>query len=68
MFPDTNRHVLSTGIGRTTVRWSWDLAYQFTLGAPRIVNGSAVTTAGQSSDGRYELMNNAVTVSAGLKF
>jgi long-chain fatty acid transport protein len=68
LFPDMDRHVFSVGIGRTAGRWSWDMAYQLTWGAPRTVSGSAVTAAGQSSEGRYELMNQALTVSVGLSF
>ena len=68
LFPDTDRHVWSAGIGQSKGRWSWDGAYQFTLGAARTVNGSAVTAAGQSADGRYESMNHALTATVGVKF
>ena len=46
----------------------WDVAYQLTRGTSRTVSGSAVTSAGQSADGRYGWWSNALSVSVGRKF
>ena len=68
LVPDTNRHAFSVGIGRETKRWTWDVAYQLTRGTSRTVSGSAVNSAGQSADGRYDWWSNALSVSVGYKF
>ncbi len=68
LVPDTDRHAWSVGIGRETAKWTWDVAYQLTWGTPRTVSGSAVNAAGQSADGRYETIANALSVSVGRKF
>ena len=66
--PDTGRHAWSIGLGRKAVKWSWDVAFQLTRGLPRTVNGSAVTAAGQSADGRYDWWSHALALSVGRKF
>jgi long-chain fatty acid transport protein len=68
LVPDTDRHAWSIGIGRETAKWTWDVAYQLTWGSPRTVNGSALSPAGQSADGRYEWWSHALSVSVGRKF
>lgn len=62
LVPDSNRHVLSVGVGRDYTRLSWDIAYQYAYGPHRhIANG---TTA----DGTYRFQSSAVTLSLGYKF
>ena len=68
LVPDTDRHAFSIGLGRETAKWTWDVAYQLTRGTERTVSGSAVTSAGQSADGRYDWWSNALSVSVGRKF
>lgn len=68
LVPDTARHAFSIGLGRETAKWTWDVAYQLTRGTERTVSGSAVTSAGQSADGRYDWWSNALSVSVGKKF
>ena len=68
LVPDTNRHAFSVGIGHETKRWTWDVAYQLTRGTSRTASGSAVNSAGQSADGRYDWWSNALSVSVGYKF
>lgn len=68
LVPDTERHTFSIGLGKQGERWSWDVAYQLTYGVPRVVSGSALSPAGQSADGHYETIANALSVSVGRKF
>ena len=68
LVPDTDRHAWSVGFGRQWGAWSADAGYQFTWGTPRTVSGSALSPAGQSADGRYELFAHAFTVNARMTF
>ena len=68
LVPDTDRHAFSIGLGRETEKWTWDVAYQLTRGTSRNVSGSAVTSAGQPADGRYDWWSNALSVSVGRTF
>lgn len=62
LVPDSNRHVLSVGVGQTRGKLSWDLAYQYAYGPHRrIANGSP-------ADGTYRFQSNALVVSLGLEF
>lgn len=62
LVPDSNRHVLSVGLGQTRGKLSWDLAYQYAYGPHRrIANGSP-------ADGTYRFQSNALVVSVGLQF
>jgi len=61
LVPDTDRHAFSVGVGQTKERWSWNIAYQFTYGVPRTVNGSTLSPVGQSADGKYEFTAHALT-------
>ncbi|HEX4084888.1 MAG TPA: outer membrane protein transport protein [Chthoniobacteraceae bacterium] len=60
--PDSARHIVSVGVGRTFGKCSVDLAYELSIGVNRtIVND---TTA----DGRYSFLANAVSLSLGYHF
>src|SRR5207249_3767619 len=55
--PDSNRHIFSAGLGQTTERYSWDLAYQFAWGPARTIDNDSI------ADGRYRFHSHAVTLS-----
>ena len=60
--PDSARHVVSVGVGRTFGKCSVDLAYELSIGVNRtIVNDT-------SADGRYSFLANAVSLSLGYHF
>jgi long-chain fatty acid transport protein len=62
LIPDSNRHILSAGVGQTGDRFNWQLAYQYAYGPHRrIENGSL-------GDGIYRFQANAVTFSVGYQF
>lgn len=62
LVPDSDRHVFSLGLGRSTGKISWDIAYQYAFSPDRkISNGTA-------ANGTYHFQSNALTVSLGYKF
>ena len=71
--PDSDRHILSVGIGKTYKRLRCDAAYQLAYGPTRTVSGSPSNTnpftgAVESADGRYAFISHALTVSLGYTF
>jgi len=68
LIPDSELHLGSIGFGRRGLRWDWALAYHFGYNPGRTVTGSAVSFAGQTADGEYEILNHAFNVSATYKF
>ena len=67
--PDSDRHIFSIGVGRTYKKFSWDASYQLSWGPTRTVSGSTPSpTSGQSADGRYEFLANAISLSIGYHF
>ena len=65
---DMDRQFVSVGIGYRGKRFDFDVAYQFGYGPTRTVSGSAPSAVGQTADGKYEFLSNAVAVSVGLHF
>lgn len=65
---DQNRHFLSAGVGYQHGRMGIDLAYQFGYGPTRTVEGSATSPLGQSADGKYTFLSNALLISMGWRF
>jgi long-chain fatty acid transport protein len=62
LIPDSNRHILSVGVGQTRDRLNWQVAYQYAYGPHRrIENGSL-------GDGVYRFQSNAITFSVGYRF
>ena len=62
LIPDSNRNIMSVGLGRTFGKCTVDLAYQLSIGPKRtIVNDSA-------ADGSYSFLSNAVSISLGYHF
>ena len=62
LIPDTNRHIVSAGIGQSLERLSWNLAWQYSYGPHRtIANGTL-------ANGDYSFKATAVTFSVGYKF
>jgi long-chain fatty acid transport protein len=65
---DMDRHFFSVGAGYRGKRFDFDIAYQFGYGPTRTVSGSAPSAAGQTADGQYGFLSNAIAVSVGLHF
>jgi long-chain fatty acid transport protein len=68
MVADLDRHFFSLGVGYQGKHFSFDVAYQLGYGPSRTVNGSAPSYAGQSADGKYDFLSNAIMLSAGWHF
>ncbi|MEO6787452.1 MAG: outer membrane protein transport protein, partial [Chthoniobacteraceae bacterium] len=62
LVPDSNRHIVSVGVGKQYKNWSFDLAYQYAFGPTRTV------TQGSAADGTYKFNSNAISISAGYRF
>jgi len=62
LVPDSNRHVLSVGVGQQLDHLSWDVAYQYAYGPHRRIDN------GTLADGVYRFQSHAVTVSLGWAF
>jgi long-chain fatty acid transport protein len=65
---DEDRHFFSAGIGWKGKQFDFDIAYQFGYGPDHTVTGSAPSAAGQTADGTYSFISNAVAVSVGWHF
>lgn len=66
--PDSDRHLVTVGVGRQYEHWSWDAAYQFGYGPWRTVSGSVSPAPPQSADGRYRFISHALAFSVGYSF
>ena len=65
--PDSDRHVFSIGLGQTSGKYSWDIAYQYAYGPGRDVRNGP-TAANALANGTYHFQSNAVSVSLGYEF
>ena len=69
---DLDRHFLCVGTGRKGKRFDFDVAYQLGYGPARTVTGSTPSTAGQiagqTADGTYDFISQAVLVTVGMHF
>ncbi len=65
---DQDRHFFSVGIGRKGKSYDFDIAYQFGWGPDRTVSGSLPSAAGQTANGNWGLISQAVAVSLGWHF
>jgi long-chain fatty acid transport protein len=65
---DQDQHYFSVGIGRKGKSYDFDIAYQFGWGPDRTVSGSVPSAAGQTANGTYGFISNAVAVSVGWHF
>jgi long-chain fatty acid transport protein len=59
---DSNRHVLSVGVGRNYEHWNWYLAYQYAYGPHRTIEQQTV------ADGTYRFQAQAVSFTMGYNF
>ena len=67
--PDANLHLLSVGVGRKTDTLSWALGYHFAYNSGRNVSGNTgVSLVGQTADGNYHVLNQAINLSVSYKF
>lgn len=62
LVPDSNRHILSLGIGQKLEHLSWDLAYQYAYGPHRQIDN------GTLGNGTYRFESHAVTLTLGYHF
>jgi len=66
---DSDRHFFSLGVGYRGKRFDVDLAYQFGYAPTRTVTGSASSIpGGQTANGQYSFMSNALALSVGMHF
>jgi len=70
---DLDRHFFSVGAGHRGKRFDFDIAYQLGYGPAHTVTGSqpsslSGTIAGQSADGTYHFISQAVLVTVGMHF
>lgn len=59
---DSNRHVLSAGVGRRYDRFDWHFAYQYSYGPHREI------AQGTLADGTYRFQAHAVSFTMGYRF
>lgn len=64
---DSDRHLVSAGLGRTHQRIHWDVAYQFGYSPTRKVRGSESPTT-ETADGDYKSQVHAVSFSVSYVF
>jgi long-chain fatty acid transport protein len=62
LVPDTDRHILSVGVGRKWDRWNAYAAYQYTW------SDELTISEGTLADGTYQFEAHAVTLSLGYQF
>ena len=62
LVPDSNRHVLSAGLGKQFDRYTWNISYQYAYGPHRTI------AQGTSADGVYRFESHAVSFSVGYRF
>jgi long-subunit fatty acid transport protein len=62
IIPDSARHIMSVGVGRTFGDCSVDLAYELSIGVDRTIVNDSV------ADGRYSFLSNAVSISLGYHY
>lgn len=70
---DMNRHFFSVGTGFRGKRFDLDVTYQFGYGPAHTVTGSTPSStpgrfAGQTADGTYDFISNAIMVTVGVHF
>ncbi len=65
---DLDRHFFSVGTGFKGKRFDFDVACQFGYGPTRTVTGSAPSATGQTANGDYQFLSQAVCVSVGWHF
>jgi long-chain fatty acid transport protein len=65
---DEDRHFFSVGLGRKGRSFDFDVAYQFGYGPDRTVSGSVPSASGQTANGTYGFISNALAVSVDWHF
>jgi hypothetical protein len=63
-----DRHFLSVGTGFKGQHFNFDIAYQFGYGPAQTVSGSAPSATGQTADGSYKFISQAVLLTLGWHF
>jgi long-chain fatty acid transport protein len=62
LVPDSNRHVISVGVGQERDRISWDLSYQYAYGPHRKIDN------GTLANGTYRFESHAIALTLGYRF
>jgi len=65
---DVDRHFFSIGTGFKGRHFDFDVAYQLGYGPAQTVNGSAPSATGQTADGSYKFISQAVLLTLGWHF
>ncbi len=65
---DLNRHFWSLGAGFQGEHFGFDVAYQLGYGPTRTVSGYPPNAWGQSANGRFDFLSNALMLTAGWRF
>jgi long-chain fatty acid transport protein len=70
---DLDRHFFSFGAGRNGRKYDFDVTYQFGYGPAHTVTGSTPSSvsgvnSGQTADGTYKFISQAVLVTVGMHF
>jgi long-chain fatty acid transport protein len=65
LIPDSDLYLGSAGFGHKGTTWEWAVAYQFGYNPGRTVNNDQ---SSPQADGTYHVFNQAVNISATLKF
>lgn len=65
---DTNIHVASIGAGYKGKRWDFAVAYQLGINGDKEINGSSRSRIGETADGNYRPLNNAIAASMTFHF
>jgi long-chain fatty acid transport protein len=70
---DMDRHFFSVGTGYKGKRFDFDITYQFGYGPAHTITGSTPSStpgqfAGQTADGKYDFISQAVLVTVGMHF
>ncbi len=68
LVPDTDKNFFSLGLGRTTSRIDWFVAYQLLIADDRRIVGAPLSAQSQSVDGSYEFSQHSLTFSVGSNF
>jgi long-chain fatty acid transport protein len=73
LVPDSNRHVMSIGVGRKYDHWNWYLAYQLSYGPHRTISrdplaGEASFEGRSLADGSYRFQSHALSLTVGYVF
>ena len=65
LVPDSDRYIFSIGVGKTYKKFSWDVAYQASVGPTRTVSNDGTYPF---VDGSYQFLSHAISINFGYHF